>query len=402
VTTDVPAALRSIQKELSAFFLERDDVIEGMLMALLSKQHNFMLGPPGTAKSSLVRALVSHIKGARYFETALSRTRPEAAVLGQWDLPLLRQGIFVRKIDDYLPTADLAFLDEIGKISMALGHDLLSILNERRIHQVEKGQSWLEVPLSTAFTGSNELIQDDSEEGAALWDRLLIRDVVAPIQEESNFSRLLKLDNYVPSTTVDWGDLQKVINVEVPKIALTSEVIDAANTLRNALAEADVTASDRRWRQSMNVLRASAFLWGRPETRVDDCQMLTHTLWNSPEQIAIVQRQVLQVSDPKVEALNAIQDQVKQILKKVKDLEGRALEDRGQYAVEIVPILRQARRAVATAREDATRAGRSLTAIEATSSKVDAAYLEVLIKLMNFSQENARRSLDKGGEEPAK
>ena len=43
--------LKKIRDELRQAFLERADLIDGALSALLSAHHVLIIGPPGTAKS---------------------------------------------------------------------------------------------------------------------------------------------------------------------------------------------------------------------------------------------------------------------------------------------------------------------------------------------------------------
>ncbi len=47
------AALEGVRVELKARFLERNDIVDGLLAALLCCEHVLLLGPPGTAKSAL-------------------------------------------------------------------------------------------------------------------------------------------------------------------------------------------------------------------------------------------------------------------------------------------------------------------------------------------------------------
>ena len=41
--------LRAIEAELGALFVEREEVVRAMLLALLSREHLALIGPPGTA-----------------------------------------------------------------------------------------------------------------------------------------------------------------------------------------------------------------------------------------------------------------------------------------------------------------------------------------------------------------
>jgi len=70
--------LRSIREELGQIFLERDELIDGALVALLAAQHVLVIGPPGTAKSMLADEVCRRLTGARYFQWLLTRfTTPE-------------------------------------------------------------------------------------------------------------------------------------------------------------------------------------------------------------------------------------------------------------------------------------------------------------------------------------
>ena len=77
----VPAprdVLQSIHEELQQRFLERTDVLDGALVALVSAQHVLLIGPPGTAKSMLADEVCRRLEGARYFQWLLTRfTTPE-------------------------------------------------------------------------------------------------------------------------------------------------------------------------------------------------------------------------------------------------------------------------------------------------------------------------------------
>lgn len=85
----------------------------------------------------------------------------------------------MRKTEGYLPTAEVAFVDEIFKANSAILNALLTLLNERLF---DNGNKRLQAPLMTLIGASNEL--PESEELDALYDRFLIRRQVAQVRTQ--------------------------------------------------------------------------------------------------------------------------------------------------------------------------------------------------------------------------
>src|SRR5690606_40428882 len=77
--------------------------------------------------------------------------------------------------------------------------------------------------------------------------------------------------------------------------------------LRRTLAEKDVVASDRRWRHSLDLLRARAAIHGRPRVSSDDMKLLAHVLWTEPSERATVEEALRQVSHRSEEHTSALQ-----------------------------------------------------------------------------------------------
>lgn len=65
---DTQTKIVGIRDQLRSQFVERDEQIDGTLCAILSKQHLFMVGPPGTAKSMLTDEICRRIEDADYFQ----------------------------------------------------------------------------------------------------------------------------------------------------------------------------------------------------------------------------------------------------------------------------------------------------------------------------------------------
>src|SRR6185295_17676654 len=129
----VGAKLREVGRVLGKRFLDKEELIRLLLVALIAGEHMLIVGPPGTAKSAIVRHLARLID-ARTFEYLLTRFSEPSELFGPVDIKAFREGLYVRRTESMLPEADIAFLDEIFKSNSAILNSLLTILNERRFH----------------------------------------------------------------------------------------------------------------------------------------------------------------------------------------------------------------------------------------------------------------------------
>ena len=94
---------------------------------------------------------------------------------------------YERLTQGYLPSANIAFIDEVFKANSAILNALLTILNER---EFDNGDQRIKLPLISVIGASNEL--PDNPELDALYDRFLCRYKVSPVSEQA-FSQLLTL-----------------------------------------------------------------------------------------------------------------------------------------------------------------------------------------------------------------
>jgi MoxR-like ATPase len=382
----------AMEKELNQQFFERRDAIRGIILALLCKEHAFLLGTPGTGKTYLIREIMRRINNAQYFEAILSKTRPTEAVLGPYDIPKLRDhGNLVRKTQDYLPTSDLAMLDEVGKMPPTLGHDLLSIVLDRIIHQVDgSGTSHQPVPLHTFVGGSNELPTDESPDAAALWDRILVRWPVDEIAERANFAALLQGGAKPPAnpTTLDLADLKDAAENVVPATVMPAQVLDVVLTLRDQLSEIGISPSSRRWTQAMKLPRASAFMEGRDEVEVTDLGSLAFALWDKPEDLKGVRKLTLSLSDPLAEEALQFSELVEEIRAAITDAKGMSVDNRGREVMKLNRNVGDLRAKVDKARQSATQNNHSTTRLDAVLSDLQGVQKSILHDLLGMSADS--------------
>src|SRR5437667_9831706 len=115
----------------------------------------------------------------------LTRFTEPSEIIGPIDINQLRDGRYIRREQGRLPTAQLAFLDEIFKSNSAILNILLTIINERKFYQDGVPQP---VRLKVLFAATNEV--PEQGELAALKDRFVLKAESRSVQDE-HFSELI-------------------------------------------------------------------------------------------------------------------------------------------------------------------------------------------------------------------
>lgn len=393
------ALLNKLGDELKAAFFEREDVIDACLLALVSGQHIMLLGEPGVAKTNVVRHLFHAIIEARKFEVQLTKRTPNEKVSGPIDLVRLREnGEYVHKREGYVTWADLVLLDEIGKASAVVGHELLTLLADRLFHEVANGRSAHESPLHAAFCPSNEIPTHESDEAAALYDRLLIRVPVEDIKDKRNFLAMLTSDVPLPTTQIAFDDIRKVTETELPQVELTREAAEGIVNLREKFSAQGITLSSRRWRWSMQVLRAAAFLSGSKKIEEHHLVVLRHTLWDEYEQIEVANQLCSAAANPFYEALSEQVSLVGEVEKALNDRAGDkpALMTYGAEGLQKLATVRDALDALLTEAGDRTILGFAKAADRHRAALVRA-FVECMEQPVDIAEISAERRLGLGG-----
>jgi len=107
--------LQRALEQLEDGLVERSTEVRLLLLAVMAGEHLLLLGPPGTAKSALARRLGTLVCG-NYFERLLTRFSVPEELFGPLSMCALEEDKYVRQTCGYLPSADVAFLDEIFKV----------------------------------------------------------------------------------------------------------------------------------------------------------------------------------------------------------------------------------------------------------------------------------------------
>ncbi|WP_100076734.1 AAA family ATPase [Chryseobacterium camelliae] len=267
-------------------FVGKDDVVDLLGISLLARENAFLYGPPGTAKSAIVRTLAKTVKDGKNFEYLLTRFTEPNEIFGPFDIRKLKEGELLTNTEGMMPEASMVFLDEIFNANSAILNSLLMALNEKIF---KRGKETRHLP-ALMFVGASNVLPED-EALNALFDRFLIRINVDYVHPELLQQVLLagrKLENNTET------DVPEILSGEIRALQEQCKTVDLKpvyevylNTVIS-LRNTGIAISDRRAVKMQNLIAASALICGRTEAVLSDLWVLKH-IWDTEEQIEILE-----------------------------------------------------------------------------------------------------------------
>ena len=368
----------AVMSEVNGELTERQELVESIAIALLTRSNLFILGKPGQAKSHSINLFRQRITGMRQFERQMSKQADEEQLFGRIDLSSLIPGSvpeaalkddpvyqnlredlnahlcqlngagdadgayeLVKQSTDRLnayraafaalhpseptvqtagkiPEADIVFLDEIFKANDGILNSLLAALNERRY--TNEGHTY-DIPVISFFTASNEIpnFADPQEKSLeALYDRLQIKVITADIEERGNRLSLLRKKQSGAcgsvSATITLDELL-VMQQEVKAVEVTDNINELADDILCELRRSGITVSDRKYLNFAPLAQAKAWLEGHGKVQAQDMLALRNYLWQKPADRSIVNTVLNRL------CVNPMQAKVDEIAKMALDAE---------------------------------------------------------------------------------
>lgn len=316
-------------KDVSAHFQERGDVCQLLLVGMLTKRNVLLLGPPGTAKSDVIRCMTAHCSDARYGQYLMAPETSKDELVGPLKISALRdRDAYERNHTGTAAGVEVFFADETFRGNSGARNALLELMNERTYNGVP-------VPLRIMVGATN--IEDTSVNAEAFNDRFLLRMFVDRIQDPLNFAAYLgamaNRVEYKPNpahtfTLTEWSQASGDIKSVVIPPGVTAELIK----LRDKCHTGKIYVSDRRWGQLLLVLQAKAWLEGLASVEVDHLEILRYGLWlKLSDRVAV---------DAMISTLDSgditwISEQADEVLRAVRTWQAKGPQERADTASKI-------------------------------------------------------------------
>jgi len=255
---EAASRLRDAIHEATEGLVGREHLAELMILGAVSQEHLLVIGPPGTAKSAVVRRVAQSL-GGNYFEYLLGRFTEPSEIFGPVNLNKLREGMVETDVGGMLPEAEIAFLDEVFLGSTAILNTLLGVLNER---QFRRGHTRIRCPLRVCVGAANGLPEDEGL--AAFADRFLLHVFVEPVAD-ARLEDLLEggwqAGHKAVAPRAELSSLD-ALNRAVPMVDMKAVRGDLAHAVRQ-LRQAEIRLSDRRIVKAQQLIAGAAVLAGR-------------------------------------------------------------------------------------------------------------------------------------------
>lgn len=293
--------LVNIEMELNNDFVERNELIHAMILAMVTNSNLLMLGKPGTAKSKLAYSLCNRIENGNYFQWMLNKTSDPSEILGPFSVKEMENDKFVRCTTGKLPEAHIAFIDECYKSNAPTLNALLTIMNEHIFYNDGKP---VPVPMISMFAASNEPPEDESL--LAMHDRFLFRIDVEYVHDASNKKRMFNnyiyeragISNNMSFTTITVDELN-LLQKESRRVSVPKMIINKFIALINGLQKnATIQISDRRANECFKIMQGSALINGRRKVGLDDFNALKYVLWEKKDDLNIITSEINKIVNP--------------------------------------------------------------------------------------------------------
>ncbi len=290
--------LSHIQECMDRYVIGHNDIKEAILLGLIAREHVYIEGPPGTAKTMLAE-IAAKSANLSFFFYQLHRDTRLSELVGDYVIhrerdeqsEMIRQEISKGRI----LTADICVLDDISRAPGESLNVLLRVLNERKFGKER-------IPLLTTIATGNPAREDYYNEPLDLanLDRFTLQLRVVGLIQKSQWDRAREVIDFyaihdfddseiVPSSS-DSLKLQRDLLLKVKLPDLVKEIL--INFVTDLMTKFDLNdnnslITDRTFLvKAVKMLKAKAVLEHRWEVKPEDLIVLKYmTTFRVPPEV---------------------------------------------------------------------------------------------------------------------
>jgi MoxR-like ATPase len=270
---------------LRTYLVDYDEALIQAALALLTRNHMFLVGPTGQGKSTFLTLLSELFDGAAIFRPQLSAfTIPDHLIGPPIPSVYRREGKQVYYLDGGICDAQLALLEEFPDAGVALARALNTILLERRF--ATKDQV-VEVRLHSAIMTGNHVPQGEQWEAVKarqlfFFQAPRLRSIAGRFaaMESTDLRRALKY----PHAGIPWADVEALAH-EVEAVRISPGVMLVLAWCLNRFEERcgakalpGHLMNTRSQNNLLPVLRAVALIKDAREVHYEHIRSLVHVL----------------------------------------------------------------------------------------------------------------------------
>jgi len=294
--------IQAANATINTTFVDRGLIALAFWLAVISDRTSFLFGPPGVAKTAVASFVSKLVTGMSFYEELMPVVvSPEQLLVAETELVERvnldgSKSVRVQNRLGLAAGAHLVLLDEVWKAQPAVLKVLFDLL---LADGVRLGGEFHETPTLGVLAASNELPESGCQL-EALWARMAFRFSIMPLDRAGKIRMLhmrreqdLNGKNGVvaPLTLDDLHTLQAARKLVEVSDELFGTVLDIYEALLQQDAEGFrwLWEDDRRLDMVREGLQAHALMNGRAKATKADLAVMRYMLWNTPEQIAVIE-----------------------------------------------------------------------------------------------------------------
>ncbi len=278
-------------EELNQRLIERDELSRLVVLAMLSKNHMFLIGERGVGKSKTVELVNGAIKDSTFWQLQINEDTKLKELYGK--KRSTDDGTVSYTAKRSLLNTHYGVLDEMYKGRGNLLNGLLELLVDASYTSGDGIKR--KTPLLAVFGTSNEYPTETRM--LPFNDRFTVWYEVKRIQEPENRVKYYAGDYLDEPIENQYFSLEDIEHISVVKndITIPESIIALFDEITRALITQKVKTSDRKYGRVLHgMIRVSAYLNNRSSVDISDVFLLLHTAWHDDVEKEKVKRVVFE------------------------------------------------------------------------------------------------------------